>query len=459
MDVVVDDTPGVPAPAAAAACGGAAPADAAEHALLATLRAARREPDAKQPPGVRAFYAEQNSFIDWALAAAAERAALEAARLKGLARRAERAAAASGAASSPPASPSSAAAAPEPRGGAGGAGGAGGVPLSAAELRTARLVSVAINLSFAANLALLAIKIAAAVASGSLAVVASLVDSVMDIVSGGVVFASARLAARRDPHGYPVGKSRYEPLSVIVLAVIMGAASLQLVSEGAQELASGLAPEGGAGAEAAAAALQDARVAALTFSVLGVIIAVKAALFVWCRALKGLSSAVGALALDHFGDVVTNTLPLAAVIVTSRVPRLWWVDPLAAIAMSLYMISLWLEAAGSQVALISGRAASPREVRELAFLALTNDARITAVDTVLAYQLGSKLQVELDVVLPPDTPLLVSHDIGEALQRRVEALPNVERAFVHLDYSSTDHVKDDEHYNPYDQPGYSPEDD
>jgi divalent metal cation (Fe/Co/Zn/Cd) transporter len=281
----------------------------------------------------------------------------------------------------------------------------------------------------------------------------------MDLVSGGVVFLSARLAARRDPHRFPVGKSRYEPLGIIVFAALMGAASLQLVSQGAQELARGLGPAQGdagpAAAEASAAALQGER-ALLTFCVLGVIIVVKAALFLWCRALKHLSSSVGALALDHFGDVLTNILPLAAVLVTSRFPRLWWIDPLAAILMSVYMISMWTEAAGQQVSLISGRAALPREVGELTFLALTHDARVVAVDTVLAYQLGNKLQVEVDLVLPPDTPLRHSHDVGEALQIRIEALPNVERAFVHLDHSFLDHAKDDEHYNPYDQPGYAP---
>ena len=330
--------------------------------------------------------------------------------------------------------------------------------MSAEEKRSAWLVETAINVSFLANVALLAIKVAAAAASGSLAVVASTVDSIMDLVSGGVVMCSARRAARRDPHGFPVGKSRYEPLGIIIFAALMGAASLQLISQGAQQLGAGLGPDnaaGGAAAEASAAELQGQR-ALLTFCVLGAIIVTKAALFVWCRALKGLSSAVGALALDHFGDVVTNILPLAAVLVTSRFPRLWWIDPAAAILMSLYMVALWLEAAGGQVSLIAGRVATPREVGELTFVALTHDARVVAVDTVLAYQLGNKLQVEVDIVLPPEMPLLQSHDIGEALQFRVEALPNVERAFVHLDYSYTDHGKDDEHWNPYDQPGYAP---
>jgi divalent metal cation (Fe/Co/Zn/Cd) transporter len=34
-------------------------------------------------------------------------------------------------------------------------------------------------------------------------------------------------------------------------------------------------------------------------------------------------------------------------------------------------------------------------------------------------------------------PLREAHDIGEALQEKLERLPEIERAFVHLDYEFT----------------------
>ena len=56
------------------------------------------------------------------------------------------------------------------------------------------------------------------------------------------------------------------------------------------------------------------------------------------------------------------------------------------------------------------------------------------IDTVRAYHVGLKLFVEIDIVLPPGLSLRKAHDIGEDLQTCLERLPNVERAFVHLDY-------------------------
>lgn len=44
------------------------------------------------------------------------------------------------------------------------------------------------------------------------------------------------------------------------------------------------------------------------------------------------------------------------------------------------------------------------------------------------------LKKQVDIELPEDLPLKEAHAIGESLQIKIEELPEVERAFVHLDY-------------------------
>ncbi|KAF0691005.1 Aste57867_17694 [Aphanomyces stellatus] len=72
-------------------------------------------------------------------------------------------------------------------------------------------------------------------------------------------------------------------------------------------------------------------------------------------------------------------------------------------------------------------------------------------DIVRAYHFGNNFLVrptplvELEVVLPKDMSVQESHDISLALQIKVEALEEVERAFVHVDYQSRDY---DEHKDP-----------
>jgi len=41
---------------------------------------------------------------------------------------------------------------------------------------------------------------------------------------------------------------------------------------------------------------------------------------------------------------------------------------------------------------------------------------------------------QVDIELPEELPLKEAHTIGETLQNKIEKLPEVERAFVHLDF-------------------------
>ncbi|PIO69060.1 hypothetical protein TELCIR_09136, partial [Teladorsagia circumcincta] len=58
------------------------------------------------------------------------------------------------------------------------------------------------------NVALIFAKVTAAVLSDSLSIIASVVDSAMDITSGLVLWYTCRLIERSNKHHYPVGLNR-----------------------------------------------------------------------------------------------------------------------------------------------------------------------------------------------------------------------------------------------------------
>ena len=69
---------------------------------------------------------------------------------------------------------------------------------------------------------------------------------------------------------------------------------------------------------------------------------------------------------------------------------------------------------------------------------MTHSPAIRQIDTVRAYHSGPRLIVEVDVVMDPEASLRATHDIAEELQIKLESLPDVGRAYVHVDYE-TDH--------------------
>lgn len=68
---------------------------------------------------------------------------------------------------------------------------------------------------------------------------------------------------------------------------------------------------------------------------------------------------------------------------------------------------------------------------------MTHSPAITGIDTVRAYHSGPRLIVEVDIVMDAEASLRYTHDIAEELQMKLESLPNVERAYVHVDYETS----------------------
>jgi divalent metal cation (Fe/Co/Zn/Cd) transporter len=104
---------------------------------------------------------------------------------------------------------------------------------------------------------------------------------------------------------------------------------------------------------------------------------------------------------------------------------------------ALYTITTWARTVLENVGTLIGRSAPAEYLTKLTYLIWNHHEEIRHIDTVRAYTFGTHYFVEVDVVLPGDMPLSKAHDIGEALQEKLEQLPEVERAFVHVDFEFT----------------------
>jgi len=65
------------------------------------------------------------------------------------------------------------------------------------------------KLTFGVNVILIVGKLVAAYLSHSLSVISSVVDSVMDITCGAVVWGTVKAIEKSNPYKYPIGRSRY----------------------------------------------------------------------------------------------------------------------------------------------------------------------------------------------------------------------------------------------------------
>lgn len=71
---------------------------------------------------------------------------------------------------------------------------------------------MAINASNIANVVLFAAKVYASIESRSLAVIASTLDSLLDILSGFILWFTAYAMKKPNQYRYPIGKTRMQPV-------------------------------------------------------------------------------------------------------------------------------------------------------------------------------------------------------------------------------------------------------
>lgn len=281
---------------------------------------------------------------------------------------------------------------------------------------------LAMRLSFYSNVALLAVKLVAAISSGSLSIITSALDSVLDLVSGLILFMTDKSMRNSDKYLYPIGKSRMQPLGIIVFSCIMGTFGFQILIEAVRQL---LGP----------AHTHHLEHLMLMIGIMIGVIVLKFFLYLFCRTSK--SPAVQAYAQDHRNDVLTNSIGLTAAILGDRL--YYWVDPVGAMLLALYIMYNWGSTALENVKSMVGMSAPPEFLAQLTYLAWNHHPDIVLIDTIRAYTFGPKYFVEVDIVLEEDMPLRLAHDIGEELQNRIERLDEVERAFVHLDFETEHH--------------------
>jgi len=280
----------------------------------------------------------------------------------------------------------------------------------------------AININVIINIALLVGKIIAAMSTGSLSLIASLVDSALDLLCTAIIWSTNKLVQWRISalkRKFPVGRRRLEPIGILVFSIIMVISFLQILKESVEKLMP---------LKGEAEMLGTAAIAALLATII-----VKGIIGIGCLPIK--TTQVQALAQDCKTDVVFNTLSLLFPFIGAKA-NIWWLDPAGAGLLSLFIIYDWGHTCFENVTRLSGEAADEHTQQKLMYLAYRFSPVIDGVKNILVYHAGDGVWVEFDILLDPKTKLQDAHDISEALQYCAEGLEEVDRAFVSCDYSS-----------------------
>ncbi|KAJ7485657.1 hypothetical protein FB451DRAFT_1432239 [Mycena latifolia] len=282
-------------------------------------------------------------------------------------------------------------------------------------------IKIAIYGSLVANCVLAILQIYAAASSLSLSFFATAMDSVFDPLANIVLNYCHRLAVKADPRRYPSGGSRLETIGDIVYAGAMGSVSVVLIAFSIQDLVGGHTDDKGFHIPSVV--------------VVGIAFVTKLVLFIYCYSVRSKNSQVRVLWEDHRNDLFVNGFGILTASAGAKLR--WWIDPMGALIISFALIIVWGRTLRGQFLLLAGVAAPPEFQQLVLYKAMMFADSIRQIDACAVYHAGPDYVVELDIVMAAATPLWAAHDLAQALQDKIEQLPNVGRAFVHVDHETS----------------------
>ena len=267
------------------------------------------------------------------------------------------------------------------------------------------------------NLVLALLKGAVWLTSGSLAVQGEAVNSAADTAYSLVVVAGLYLTTQPPDFEHPHGHERIEPFVSLFVAAGIFAAGGVVLWQSAQALLTG----------EVTVTRGPIAVGVLLLSAVA-----KYGLYRYCLAAgdDNHSPALVATAKDNRNDIFTAAAALVGVVgATAGYPLL---DPLAAGVVAVGILYTGYEVVRDNVAYLVGSAPPAQLRREILERALEHP-HVEGAHDVIAHYVGPEIDVSLHIEVEGELTLYEAHDIETEVIRSIQALPEVDDVFVHVD--------------------------
>jgi cation diffusion facilitator family transporter len=274
----------------------------------------------------------------------------------------------------------------------------------------------AIWIAIGGNLLLTALKGIVAWISGSSAVLSDAANSLSDTLYSTMMAAGLYLAQRPADGTHPQGHSRFEPLVSLFIAGAMTAAAGTALWQSIQRFATGPRK------------IQPGwPIAVLVGSML-----VKVLMYVLVRRVgrEAQSPAIWASARDNLADSLSSLAALIGVVGSRWIYP--FLDPLAGSVVAMWLLYTAWQILRENLGYLTGRGPPEGLTQRIAAVALQVSG-VVNVHQVIAEYVGPQLRVDMHIDVDGSLPLDRAHAIADRVQEIVEALPEVDLAFVHVE--------------------------
>ena len=275
------------------------------------------------------------------------------------------------------------------------------------------------GVSIAGNIALSLLKLFAGIFAKSGAMISDAVHSASDVFSTLVVMIGVTLAGRKPDKEHPYGHERIECVASILLAVVLALTGLGIGYKGIMNIM-----------HSGESKLAVPGVPALIAAVVSV--AVKEAMYRYtASAAKKINS--GALMADawhHRSDALSSVGAFIGILgARLGAPVL---DPIASVVICFFIGKAAYEIFRDAIDKMIDKACPDETAEEMKKVILSTD-EVLGIDEFRTRLFGSRIYVEVDIVMDSKKTLIEAHDTAEKVHDRIEAeFPEVKHCMVHV---------------------------
>lgn len=260
--------------------------------------------------------------------------------------------------------------------------------------------------SIAVNLVLSAIKLVLGIALRSTGLIADAVHSLSDLVSSLVVILGFKISSKPPDPEHPFGHAKAEYIATLVVALLMIVAGVEIGHEGVWQL---IEPESGE------------FYPPLTWGMLAILLAMMVAK----EALSGFSRALGRMigsdtlkadAWHHRADALSTAVVIAGL--WGRNLGLPWLDGVAAIVVSLWIIYTGFKLAYDAVSPLLGEMAPAAEIEEIRKIA-RNIGEVVNSHDIKVHKYGHFYFTTIHVELSDRLDVHKMHEVASIIEMRI----------------------------------------
>jgi len=263
------------------------------------------------------------------------------------------------------------------------------------------------------NTVLFVLKIIVGFISNSSALISDAVNSFTDIFASVCIFISVKVSNKKADVDHPFGHDRAEPIAALIVAIFTSILAFEIAKSAFFNLFG-----------AKTITNFSAAIVVLLFTI--VTKGIMAYIFLKIKDRPALI----ATGIDSRNDVIVSSIALTGV--AGSLYGYSRFDDIAALIISVFIFYSGYKIGVENINYLMGKSPALSFIQKVKRIALDTKG-VKGINEIKAHFVGNKIHIEVHIEVQQQCSTKKSHDIGKAVQSKIERLHDVSKAFIHID--------------------------